>query len=194
VQRINSVVFGKNDGMLNIECNGARLPAGIKARDGRFWFPTQEGVAVVDPETVPINPQPPPVRIESIMLENNAVDFRNGVTVQPGQRGLEISYTGLSYIKSDQIKFKYKLEGLDADWIDVGIRRTATFTYLPPGRYTFRVLAANSDGLWNEVGASIPVFVRAPFWEWTWFWLLCFFIIVGLALFVVRARICSVTP
>ena len=189
VHRINSVAFGKNDGMLNIECNGGRLPAGIKARDGKFWFPTQEGVAVVDPETVPINPQPPPVMIESILLENSAIDFRNGVTLQPGQRGLEINYTGLSYIKSEQIKFKYKLEGLDADWIDVGTRRAASFTYLPPGSYTFRVLAANSDGVWNEVGASIPVFVRAPFWERTWFWLLCFFLIVGVALVAVRARL-----
>jgi signal transduction histidine kinase/streptogramin lyase len=189
VKRINSVAFGKSDGMLNIECNGARLPAGIKARDGRFWFPTQEGVAIVDPETVHINPQPPPVLIESVTLEHGAVDFRNGVTLQPGQRGLEIGYTGLSYIKSDQINFKYKLEGLDADWIDVGTRRTAAFSYLPPGSYTFCVLAANSDGVWNEVGASLPVFVRAPFWDRTWFWLLCFVVIVGLALLTVRARI-----
>lgn len=189
VQRINSVAFGKNDGMLNIECNGARLPAGIEARDGRFWFPTQAGVAVIDPETVYINPQPPPVLIESITLEHNRVDFRNGVTLQPGQRGLEISYTGLSYIKSDQVKFKYKLEGLDTDWIDAGTRRTANFTYLPPGSYTFRVLAANSDGIWNEAGASIPIFVRAPFWKHTWFWSLCFFIIVSLALLVLRVRI-----
>lgn len=189
VRRINSVDFGKNDGMLNIECNGARLPAGIKTRDGKFWFPTQEGVAVVDPETVSINPQPPPVLIESILLEHNAVDFRNGVTLQPGQRGLEISYTGLSYIKSDQIKFKYKLEGLEPDWIDVGTRRTAYFSYLPPGNYTFRVLAANSDGVWNEVGASVPVLVRAPFWAQLWFRLVCAVVFLGLVSLFVRTRL-----
>jgi signal transduction histidine kinase/ligand-binding sensor domain-containing protein len=189
VRRINSVDFGKNDGMLNIECNGARLPAGIKARDGRFWFPTQEGVAVVDPETVSINPQPPPVLIESILLEHNALDFRNGVTLQPGQRGLEISYTGLSYIKSDQVKFKYKLEGLDTDWIDAGTRRTAYFSYLPPGNYAFRVLAANSDGVWNEVGASVPVLVRAPFWAQLWFRLVCAVVFLGLVSLFVRTRL-----
>ena len=86
VKRINSVAFGKNDGRLNIECNGARLPAGIKARDGKFWFPTQAGVAIVDPESVPINPQPPPVMIESVALEREPVNFGAGVTIQPGQR------------------------------------------------------------------------------------------------------------
>src|SRR4029078_5302984 len=138
------------------------------ARDGKFWFPTQEGVAVVDPEAVYINPQAPPVLIESATLERNAIDFQNGVTIQPGQRGLEISYTGLSYIKGDQTKFKYKLEGLDVEWVDAGTRRVAYFPYLPPGTYTFRVIAANTDGVWNKEGASINVIVRAPFWRQLW--------------------------
>lgn len=173
VSTINSVAFGKRDGMLNIECNGGREPAGIVTRDGKFWFPTQEGIAVVDPEAVYINPQAPPVLIESVTLERNPVDFQNGLTIQPGQRGLEISYTGLSFIKSDQTKFKYKLEGLDAHWIDAGTRRVAYFPYLPPGSYTFRVVAANSDGVWNNVGASISFRVLAPFWRKPWFLLLC---------------------
>ncbi len=173
ISRINSVAYGKRDGMLNIECNGGREPAGIVTRDGKFWFPTQEGVAVVDPEAVYINPQAPPVLIESITLERNPIDFKNGITIQPGQRGLEISYTGLSFIKADQTKFKYKLEGLDPDWIDAGTRREAYFPYLPPGSYTFRVIAANSDGVWNNAGASISFTVLAPFWRQSWFYLLC---------------------
>ncbi len=173
ISGINSVAYGKRDGMLNIECNGGRSPAGIIARDGRFWFPTQEGVAVIDPEKVYVNPEAPPLIIESVTLERNAVDFQRGLTIQPGQRDLEISYTGLSFIKSDQIKFKYKLEGLDVDWIDAGTRRVAYFPYLPPGTYTFRVIAANSDGVWNHTGASFSFIVRAPFWRHSWFWLLC---------------------
>jgi signal transduction histidine kinase/ligand-binding sensor domain-containing protein len=173
ISRINSVAYGKRDGMLNSECNGGRLPAGIVARDGKFWFPTQDGVAVLDPEAVYVNPEAPPVLIESVTLERNAVDFQHGITVQPGQRGLEISYTGLSYIKSDQIRFKYKLEGMDAEWIDAGTRRVAYFPYPPPGNYTFRVIAANSDGVWNNTGAGIKLVVRAPFWRRLWFLLLC---------------------
>lgn len=72
------------------------------------------------------------------------------MTVQPGQRDLEIAYTGLSFIKSEQVKFKYKLEGLDTEWVDVGTRRVAYFPNLSPGSCTFRVIAANSDGVWND--------------------------------------------
>ena len=189
ISTINSVAYGKRDGMLNIECNGGRLPAGIIARDGKFWFPTQEGVAVFDPEAVDINPQSPPVLIESVTLEHNPVDFQRGVTIQPGQRGLEISYTGLTYIKSDQTKFKYKLDGLDADWVDAGTRRVAYFPYLPPGTYTFRVLAANSDGVWNNTGASVNLIIRAPFWRQLWFWLLCVCSVTAIAAFVIRGHV-----
>jgi signal transduction histidine kinase len=189
VSRINSVAYGKNDGMLNIECNGGRLPAGIKARDGKFWFPTQAGVAIVDPDAVHTNPHAPPVLIESVTLEHHPVDFRNGVTLEPGQQDLEISYTGLDFIKSDQVKFKYKLEGLNASWIDAGTRRKIDFPYLPPGNYLLRVLAANGDGVWNEVGASVPILVRAPFWERTWFRLLGFVTVMGVALIGIRRRI-----
>jgi signal transduction histidine kinase len=189
VARINSVAYGKQDGMLDVECNGGRLPAGIKARDGRLWFPTQEGVAVVDPEAVYVNPQAPPVLVEAVTLERAPVEFQRGVTIEPGQRDLEISYTGLSYIKSDQLRFRYRLEGLDDDWIDAGTRRVAYFPYLPPGSYTFRVIAANGDGVWNDGGAYVSVIVRAPFWRRWWFWLLCAGAAAGIAVFAVRGRV-----
>ena len=189
ISRVNSVAYGKRDGMLNIECNGGREPAGIVTRDGKFWFPTQEGIAVVDPEAVYINPLAPPVLIESITLERNPVDFQNEITIQPGQRGLEISYTGLSYIKADQTKFKYKLDGLDTDWIDAGTRRVAYFPYLPPGAYTFHVIAANSDGVWNMAGARVSVIVRAPFWRRSWFWLVCSIAVISIAAIFIKSRL-----
>ena len=127
--------------------------------------------------------------IESVTLERDSVDFQSGVIIKPGQRDLEISYTGLSYIKSEQMKFKYKLEGLDADWVDAGTRRVAYFPYLPPGEYTFRVIAANSDSVWNDKGASLNVIVRAAFWQQLWFWLLCAGAVIGTADFAIRGRI-----
>src|SRR6185369_2499222 len=189
ISRVNSVAYGKRDGMLNLECNGGREPAGIVTRDGKFWFPTQGGVVVVDPEAVYVNPQAPLVLIDSITLERNPIDFQNGITIQPGQRGLEINYTGLSYIKADQNKFKYKLEPLDADWIDAGTRRVAYFPYLPPGSYTFHVIAANSDGIWNMTGARVNVIVRAPFWRRWWFWLVCSIAVISIVAFVIRSRL-----
>ncbi|MBI4747477.1 MAG: hypothetical protein HY774_03270 [Acidobacteria bacterium] len=187
--KVHCVAYNRQDGMRSIECNGGRQPAGIKTNDGKLWFPTQDGVAVVDPEAVVDNPLPPPVRVESVMLEREAVDFQNGITIVPGQDDLEISYTGLSFIKSEQVKFKYRLEGKDEDWVDAGIRRTAYYTYIPPGTYTFRVIAANSDGTWNLEGDRIQIRVLAPFWQRGWFWLMCSLSVTGVAFLLFRARV-----
>jgi signal transduction histidine kinase/ligand-binding sensor domain-containing protein len=188
VSRINSVAFGKDDGMLNAECNGGRQPAGFVAADGRFWFPTMGGVAVIDPETARLNPQPPPVMIEAVTLERQGVDFSQGVGVAPGQRDLEINYTGLSLIKSEQVKFKYRLEGLDTDWVDVGTRRVVYFPYLPPGDYRFRVIAANSDGVWNNEGAALDIFVATPFYRAWWFITFAALSLAGIAALTYRRR------
>lgn len=182
IPKVTSIAFGKQDGMLNSECNGGRQPAGLTADDGKFWFPTMGGVAVFDPEALRLNPQPPPVLIESLTLEHRQIDFQNGVTIRAGQRDLEIHYTGLSFIKSEQVKFKYRLEGLDADWMDAGTRRVAYFPYLPPGTYTFHVNAANSDGVWNTTGASVRISVLTPYWRTWWFALLSVSGIVGILL------------
>ncbi len=121
--------------------------AGLVADDGRLWFPTMGGVVVIDPEAAQVNSLAPLVMIESVRLERGPLDFSRGVALAPGQRDLEINYTGLSLIKSEQVKFKYRLEGLDPDWVDAGTRRVVYFPYLPPGSYRFRVIAANSDGV-----------------------------------------------
>ncbi len=193
--RVSSVAFGKQDGMLNTECNGGRQAAGFVAQDGKLWFPTMGGVVVIDPEAAPVNPLPPPVKIEAVTLERGPVDFsfqlsdRGGVTIAPGQRDLEISYTGLSFIRSEQVKFKYKLEGLDTDWMDVGTRRVVYFPYLSPGSYTFRISAANSDGVWNDAGASLRIVVEPPFWRRWWFITLASLSVVGTVLLIFRQRV-----
>src|SRR5581483_11484597 len=166
---ITSVAFGKDDGLLSITCNGGRSPAGIRASDGKLWFPTQEGVAVVDPEALPINLQPPPVVIESIKLDRAAVAFDHPIKVASSQGEVEIEYTALSLINSDRIQFKCKLEGLNPEWISAGTRRTAYYSHLPPGNYTFRIIAANSDGVWNEQGQSLRIIVLPPFYLTWWF-------------------------
>lgn len=164
---ITSIAYGTIDGMLNAECNGGLSPAGIKTSDGRMWFPTQNGVAIVDPEVVSRPLQPPPVVIESSLLDHLQVPFTGSIKIAPTQTNLEIQYTALSFVKSGQIQFRYKMEGLDTDWIDAGSRRTAYYSHIPPGKYSFQVIAGNSDGVWNTVGQSLPVEVLAPFYR-TW--------------------------
>ena len=166
---ITSVAYGKADGLLNVECNGGVWPAGTKTRDGKLWFPTQDGVAIIDPNDLRHNAEPPPVVIESLTANRVPVSLSGPLRIPPGTENLEIQYTGLSFINSEQIRFKYKLEGLDSMWVDAGSRRTAYYSAVPPGRYVFHVIAGNSDGIWNMEGKSLALTVLAPFYRTWWF-------------------------
>lgn len=189
ITKIHSVSYGRADGMLNTECNGGRHPSAIKSREGRLWFPTFDGVAVVDPRAVTFNDQPPPVVIETIVLDREELDVSAPVEIRPGKDNLEIHYAGLSFIKPEHMQFKYKLEGLDTEWIDAGNRRVAYFPHLPPGEYVFRVIAANSDGVWNQGGAAIGIRVIPPFWRRAWFVALTIFLFATAVALMFRARI-----
>lgn len=169
IKKITCVSYGSRDGLLNTECNGGQHPAGIRTHDGRLWLPTQGGVAVIDPEGISFNIQPPPVVIQSCRIDGESVDFQNGIEIAPSAENLEISYAGLSFIKPEMVSFKYRLMGIDSDWIDVGTRRIAYYSHIPPGSYTFEVLAANADGARNTVGAKIRVRVIPAFWQTWWF-------------------------
>ncbi|MGA2249788.1 sensor histidine kinase [Terracidiphilus sp.] len=186
---ITSVAYGKADGMLNEECNGGMAPAGIKTKDGKLWFPTQDGVAVIDPGTVWINHQSPPVMIESALVERVPANIQNVLRIPPGKENLEIEYTALSFVRSEQIRFRYKLDGLDSNWIDAGARRTAYYSHLPPGTYTFHVIAANSDGVWNTDGQSLTITVQAPFYRTWWFIAIVALFIAALIALAVYYRI-----
>ena len=165
IAKINGVGYGKEDGMLSNECNGGRQPASLQDRDGKIWFPTQEGIAIVDPSAEKPNPLAPNVVIEEVLSERKPIGFRSGVSVDPGHEDLEIRYTGISTIKPEQIRFQYKMDGHDEDWIDAGTRRMANYSYLPPGNYTFRVRAANSDGVWTTTDAEIKVELWPYFYQ-----------------------------
>jgi len=166
---ISAIAYGKSDGMRNAECNGGLWPAGIRTRSGELWFPTQDGVAIIDPKRVTVNFRPPPVVIESISVDRNPAEVSKVLRIPPGRENLEIQYTALSLLNSDQIKFKYKMESLDRDWVEAGTRRTAYYSHLPAGHYVFTVIAANSDGIWNTEGKSLTVLVMPPLYRTWWF-------------------------
>jgi len=188
---ITSLAYTKSDGMPSSECSSGKWPAGIKTRDAKLWFPTLGGVAVIDPLTVRFNNKPPPVLIEEMRINNQPVEIDRwetanrdpefAIKVEPGQQDFEIRYTAVSFINSENLKFKYKLEGLDHEWIDAGTRRTAHFSHVPAGDYTFKVIAANSDGIWNTVGKSLRLSVLPPFYQ-TWWFLILAAVSVGGAL------------
>jgi signal transduction histidine kinase len=164
---VSASSYGKSDGMLTEECNGGIWPAGIRARDGRLWLPTQDGVAVIDPKAVAANTRPPSVRIESAALDGAPIPTDRAVQALPGQENLEIRYAGLTFINAERMVFKYQLHGVDRDWVYAGTRRLAHYAHISPGSYTFSVLAANSDGVWTDVPATLAVVVFPPYWQ-TW--------------------------
>ena len=167
--RIFSVSYGKRDGMRNAECNGGLMPAGIKAQDGTLWFPTQDGVAVVEPEKLLRSPTPPPVIIESYAIDGLPGTLHPSAALKPDSENLEIHYTAPSLVNSERIRFRYQLVGLDTDWVDADTRRTAYYSHLPPGNYTFQVTAAHSDGAWNTDAARLSFVVLPRFYRTWWF-------------------------
>jgi signal transduction histidine kinase/streptogramin lyase len=195
---VTSISYGKRDGMRNIECNGG---SGVNAitQYGRFWFPTQDGVAVLDPETLPTNQKPPPVVIESCVIDQqNPERYTQSpispgpVRVKPGQQNIEIQYTALSLIDSERIQFKYRMEELDRDWVDAGTRRTAYYPHLPPGNYRFTVTAAHADGVWNEHVADLAIVVLPAFYQTWWFASLLSTLAAALLWFAYRYRLSHV--
>jgi ligand-binding sensor domain-containing protein/signal transduction histidine kinase len=190
ISRINSTAYGKADGLLETECNGGQQPAGIRARDGKLWFPTQRGVAVIDPGAIKTNPQAPPVLIESFAANGvTSATLGSVIEVPTTTENLEIAYTGLSFTKPEQMRFKYRMSGLDSDWVDADARRTAYYSHLPPGEYDFTVIAANSDGIWNNEGASVRVHVVPPFYRTRWFLILSLGLMGSAAFLFYRWRI-----
>jgi PAS domain S-box-containing protein len=177
------------DGRRRIEFNGTSQNAGWKSPDGRLWFPSIKGLVVVDPAHLTSNPLPPPVHIERIVVDGRAVPVSDSVTVPPSGGGLELHYTATSLLVPERVRFRYRLEGYDQDWVEAGARRVAFYTRVPGGRYRFHVLAANNDGVWNESGAALPFRLGLHFYETWWFYVLSGLAVVAAVLGTIRLRV-----
>jgi len=187
IDSITCQYFNHLDGMRETECNGRRQPVAWKSRDGRLWFVSTAGVVCVDPNDMPINEVTPPVYIEEITAnqQREISPDSAAIPLEARERELAIRYTALSFAIPERVYFKYKLEGYDQDWIDAGTRRTAFYTNLSKGNYTFRVKACNNDGKWNEEGAVVQ-FSIAPFWWETWWAYSLYVLAFGLLLYGLR--------
>jgi signal transduction histidine kinase len=184
---VTSYSYGVADGMLSRECNGA-APAGWKSRDGRMWFGTIKGAVAIDPRTVRAS-RPPKVSIEQVAIDRRIIEVGQPVRVQPGEDNVEIKYTGLSWNRPAHIQFRVQLAGLDGDWVEMGTRRSSYYSHVPPGRYMFRVIADNGDGVWNSEGASVGVSFLPPFYSTWWFRALVTLSLAGLAWLAWQRRV-----
>ncbi|MBX2822505.1 MAG: response regulator [Rhodothermaceae bacterium] len=187
IPAVTSVSYTEAEGMHEREGNGGIQPAGIKASDGRLWFPTQEGVVIVDPFEVPL-PEAPPVILEEILVGDKIQYAAQSVTLSPKERDVSIRYSALEFTRADDVRFQYYLEGYEGTWKDGGKERLAGYTNLPPNSYTFHV-RAGIGGVWsNPVSLDIE---RLPFfWQTWWFYSLAavFLIFSGSSVYLFRVK------
>ena len=183
-----SVSFGRADGMRSAECSGFTQPAGWRTHDGRLWFPTIEGAVVIDPDHIKTNMIAPPVVIERAVADHRELPRRDRQELALERGELEFHYTALSFVDPERVRFRYKLEGFDPDWIDAGNRRVAFYTNIPPGKYTFRVRACNNDGIWNEEGDALRFSLTPQFRQTGWFYGLIGLGLVGVGFGAARVR------
>ncbi len=148
---------------------GRALEWAAAGNDGRLWFATTHGFAIVDPARIIRNTIPPPVLIRSVMADDSMLLARDGLTIPPRTRNLRIAYTALSMVDPSRMQFRHRLEGWDDEWHEAGSRREVFYTDLNPGRYTLTVLASNNDGVWNETGASLSFTVAPAWYQAAWF-------------------------
>lgn len=171
--------------------SGYHQPAGCKDRRGRLWFATVRGLLMVDPARIRFHRTPPPVFVESVAVDGRAVAAAQDLRLAPGAWELTIRFAGLSYIDPARMPFRYRLEGLDRDWVDAAGRRFASYYNLPPGRYRFQVTAANSDGVWNHEGATLWIAKSPHYYQTSWFAAALAAAVLGAAWFAYRRRIAS---
>ena len=180
LKELNDVADGKNS-FLSPRCYGpgegtrtvesvSGSPAGWKTTDGRFWFPTPHGVVAIDAEAVS---GPPPVILEEAWANKLALRHDGRTFVPPGKNTFDFRFTALSLSAAEEQRFKYRLEPYEKDWVAAGTQRTAHYTNMAPGEYSFQVIAANGYGVWNEQGATIRFVLQPHFSQTNWFYALC---------------------
>jgi PAS domain S-box-containing protein len=169
--------FDEKDGLQGPEFG---RDASTRGRDGRLYFGGPGGLNVFDPERIQRNLEPPPVRLTEVRVFDRpvvpgvpgsplqrAITEATELTLSPSDSSVTFEFTALNLLLPEKSGFAFRLEGFDDRWSYVGTQRTATYTNLPHGRFTFRVRAANSDGIWNQDGAHLDVIVLPRWYERT---------------------------
>lgn len=168
-ESVFSYSFGTEQGLISRETNGGFQPSAHRSSDGKLWFPTIEGIAMIDPLNIRISESPPPVIIEEVIADQQRLQLEEKIYINPGVNNFSIRFTALSFISPERIEFKSMLEGFDSDWNNIGNRREEFYTNIPPGDYIFRVIASNHDGIWNIDGAVLTIHVLPSYWQTGWF-------------------------
>ena len=189
LKTISCAVLGSSDGMRNSECVGGGSPPGCTDHNGELFFPATKGLLEIDPSKIRINPFPPPVHVESFYADGEVLPTAQLLRVHPGTRRITVRYSALSFLAPERVFFKHRLEGFDKDWVVAGSLREATYTNLDPGQYTFRVVACNNDGVWNDAGARLSFRLRPFFYQTPYFYAMLALVAAGFGFGLHRLRL-----
>ena len=159
------------------------------APDGRVWFASGVVVQMVDPSRLSQKAFPAQTYIESLVADRQELKVTPSLKVPPNPRDLQVDYTSPTFLIPQKVKFRYRLDGYDRDWHEAGTRRQAFYTDLPPGKYSFRVIASNSDGIWNESAAKLDFSVAPAYYQTNWFRALCACLVLALVWMAYRLRV-----
>jgi signal transduction histidine kinase len=176
--------FGTRDGLRSAETTPLAQPAVARGADGRIWFATGNGVAVVDPAALAAPRPPLPVHVEEVLADGRAA----GAALGAGTERVEIRFTAAGLAAPERLRFRYRLEGLDRGWVDAEARRAAFYTHLPPGRYRFRVQAREDDGPWQAAAGAVEFRVLPAWYQTWWFFAGCALALAGAAFGAHRLR------
>jgi signal transduction histidine kinase/ligand-binding sensor domain-containing protein len=181
VNAVHPLVFGIPEGMASEQCE-ANFASALKAADGRMLFCTAKGIVIIDPRLQTNNDVEPVVLMEDALVDGHGVP----PSVGPGRHSFEFHYTGLNFSAPEKVRFRYRLDGLDTDWVEAGGGRTARYPYLPPGKYRFEVAACNDDGRWNAPAVGAAFAVLPYFWQTGWFSTAVVLLLLGLTAAAIR--------
>ncbi len=162
--RLRYKVYGQEDGLPGT-LGRPGMPSSTRDTDGRLWFVTSVGLALVDPNRLATVPAPGPVRVEELIADGRRLEPQSHLRLGPRTSRIQIDYSILSLAAATKLRFRYKLDDFDSDWQDAGERRQASYTNLPPGSYRFRVVSTNNDGGWNESGGAFDFSIEPAFYQ-----------------------------
>ncbi len=166
-------LYGLTEGLRLASVANMANPRIAKSNDGRLWLRTDDGVGVIDPSRIRGNLVPPPVVIEQLMADGRSIDAYAHSAPEVRGHEVQLTYTRRSLTVPEAVRFRYRLDGLDKNWIDAGTRRYVTYVNLPPSRYVFRVMACNNEGVWNRAGAQLEFAIAPEFYQTKKFIALC---------------------
>jgi len=169
-ETVRSRVFDVSDGLISRDFSAGKQPTACRTTDGKMWFATSKGVAVLPPDLADTRPRalPPPVNIELVLANDVEVagpDAAANVQLGPGLQRLEIQYGAVSFTSPGQVHFRYRLRGLEDSWVNAETRRIVHYSHLPPGDFIFEVKASNSDGEWSTAPTVFEFSVRSFWWQ-----------------------------